>query len=90
MLTFTAAVSSVDTCACNQHIIHDCEDTFASDPGAVLMLHLTVRENCGFIKLHSTSMDRPCGRNLVWMQVVPARLVPHLVRLIPQDIFYGI
>ena len=69
--TVTLYIVLVDTRASDKDIMHDCEDTFASDPSPVLMLHLTIIQIRRFVHLYTASMYCLSEGNLVWMEVLP-------------------
>lgn len=70
----------------DQDIVHDREDTFATDPRAIFVPDPAVFQHSSFIQPHTTAVDTSGERNLVRVKILPAGLVDHLVRQIAKDV----
>lgn len=63
----------------NQNIVDNGEDTFTSDPGAILVFDATVIQDSGFVEFDASSMYLFGENYLIFVEVVPARLTLDLV-----------
>lgn len=70
--------------------MHDGENTFASDPGAIFVLDATVIHHSRLVKADPPIMDGPTERNLFGMEVIPAWSACDLVWDISQYILDGV
>jgi hypothetical protein len=50
------------------------------------VLDLTIAQHSSLVQLNSSAVDLPCKRDLVRMEVLPARFASDFVRQVAQDI----
>lgn len=88
-LTVTFQASAIDACAANHDIVHDCKNTLASHPSSVSVFNLTIVEDGSLVQLDTPTVYGSGERDLIWMEVLPARFANNILRGISQNIFYG-
>jgi hypothetical protein len=62
----------IDRSAGHQDIVDDCEDTFAANPGTILVSDATIVQHGSFVKIDASAMNFFGKDNLISMEVVPA------------------
>jgi len=78
--------NAVNTGTCNQYIVDDCEDAFATNPRAVFMLHPTVVQDRSLVKTDTPTVDLTSEWYLIRMEIVPTGPSQYLMRYIAKDI----
>lgn len=64
--------TGVDRSTADEDIVDNSEDTFASDPIAVLVSDATIIQRCCLVESDAPTVNVLGKRNLVWMKVLPA------------------
>jgi len=86
----TPRTSSVNTGGGNKNIIYKRKNALTTNPRPILVLDLTIAQYSSLVQLDSSAMDLSCKRNLIRVEVLPARLASHFVRQIAQNILHRI
>ena len=70
--------------------MNDCEHALATNPMPVFVLDLTIIENSSFVQLYAATMNGSGERDLVGMEVLPARLALDFMWKIAKDVLYRV